>query len=124
MLDYFGLCKKSILLFALIILSCEEDSFMDIDEAKKFSASSLLSAMDARAILKEYLSNRNIDIERYGICVIRKNEYYFLKKWNKSGAMDGFAVHAANGTIRRVRSKKRVIYPYNEQEQKILFRKD
>lgn len=109
------------LLGIVLLGSCREKGFLSIDEAAAFSEQAPLSAADAYARLEEHLSAQGRLAAPFARCVIRGNEYYFLKTFSKTQELDGYAVHAHTGKVRRLRNSKHVPYPYTMEEQNATF---
>lgn len=109
----FFLC----LLGMVLLVSCREKGFLSIEEAVAFSEHAPLSAADAYACLEDHLNAQGRRAEPFARCVIRDNEYYFLTQFSKTQELDGYAVHAHTGKVRRVRDNRHVRYPYSVEEQ-------
>lgn len=105
------------LLGMVLLGSCREKGFLSIDEAVAFSEQAPLSAADAYARLEEHPKVRERRAAPFSRCVIRDNEYYFLKRFSKTQELDGYAIHAHTGKVRRDRNNRHVLYPYSVEEQ-------
>lgn len=110
----FFLC----LLGMVLLVSCREKGFLSIEEAVAFSKHAPLSAADAYARLEDHLNAQGRRANPLTRCVIRDNEYYFLTQFSKTQELDGYAVHAHTGKVRRVRDSQHVRYPYSMEEQR------
>lgn len=109
----FFLC----LLGMVLLVSCREKGFLSLEEAVAFSEHAPLSASDAYARLENHLNAQGRLANPFTRCVIRDNEYYFLTQFSKTQELDGYAVHAHTGKVRRVRDSRHVRYPYSVEEQ-------
>lgn len=99
----------------LMLFSCRDDSFLPLAEAQAFSASADISAVEANARLDDHL-RRIGKLPRLGKyafsrCYVRRGEYYFLNAMVKSGPLDGYAVNATTGQVRRVNDIPRKLLP-------------
>lgn len=103
----------------VMLVSCREKGFLSLDEAVAFSNHAPLSAADAYDRLEDHLNGQGRLADSFSRCIIKDNEYYFLNQFSKTLELDGYAVHAHTGKVRRVRDSKHVRYPYSVEEQNI-----
>lgn len=114
--------RISVSLFILMLNSCKDNNFLNIEDAKKFSNDSPLSAQEAHKILENYLNILNISSRKYNRCYVRNGEYYFLRliPYRKS-TYDGYKINATNGMIQNVHKCDIITPPYTGEEQLFLF---